>query len=314
MLVKRVFAFLLLCACAHAAAQSAPPVDGIYWDPHQGGRGYAVETQDDLMFIAIYNYETDGSPSFYFIQGFWDGFNHRVGDAHLLEVSSGPWIGGPFSPISSVIDKGPVTFDFTSFTTARFVYNGQTSNLQRFLYNYSANADSLMRGTWFATSGGLGIYFGEMVGVVGPCVLSECDSIPEAFHGARIDGGSERVLVGGRQPDGRVFFLLDSSTSYYDLYVFDLRVNDGFGFDAVFLKTEDFPDNGLTMFMHRLIGPSDTPAAAPANPAADWNTVDAMKAQAQATAAPPRIDGKSVRTDDIRALLPAMKQALARLR
>ena len=312
MFLKRVLALLLLCASATAAAQSAPPVDGIYWDPHQGGRGYAVETQDDLMFIAIYNYESDGSPAFYFIQASWDGFAHRVSNAHLLEVASGPWIGGPFSPIGSVIDKGPVTFEFTSFTTARFVYNGQTSNLQRFLYNYSANADSLMQGTWFATEGGLGLYFGELVGVVGPCTLAECASIPEAFYGGRIDGGSERVLVGGRQQDGRVFFLLDSSTSYYDLYVFDLRVNEWFGFDATFLKTEDFPDTGLTMFAHRLTGPSDM-SAAPAIPAGDGNAIGIMKAQATAAALPARIDGKSVRTDDIHALLPAMKQALSRL-
>jgi hypothetical protein len=312
MCARRFFALLLLCACGFAAAQTAPPVDGIYWDPHQGGRGYAVETQDDLMFIAIYNYDEDGDPAFYFIQGTWDGFGRRVSNAHLLEVSHGPWIGGPFSPVGAVVDKGPVTFEFPTFTTARFVYNGRTSNLQRFLYNYSASADSLMRGTWFATEGAIGLYFGEMVGIVGPCLLAECDAIPEAFYGARIDGGSQRVLVGGRQPDGRVFFLLDSSTNYYDLYVFELRVNDWFGFDATFLKTEDFPDTGLTMFAHRLLGPSDSAATVPASPA-DRGMVDAMKAQATATAQPARIDGKTVRTDDIHPMLPVLKQALAQL-
>jgi hypothetical protein len=303
---------LLLCASPLVFAATAPPVDGIYWDPHQGGRGYAVETQDDLMFIAIYNYDNDGSSAFYFIQGFWNGTAHRVDNAHLLQVSSGPWIGGPFSPIAAVIDKGPVTFEFPTFTTARFVYNGQTSNLQRFVYNYGQNADSLMSGTWYAAFGGLGVYFGEIVGVTGPCTVSGCEAIPEAFAGGRIDGGSERVLVGGRQDDGRVFFLLDSSTSYYELFVFDLRVNEWFGFAAAFLKTDDFPTSGLTMFAHRLTGPSDMPTSAP-GAVEDAAAFDAMKAHASAGAAPPRIDGKSVRTDDIRALMPAMKQALNNL-
>jgi hypothetical protein len=264
------------------------------------------------MFIAIYNYETDGSPAFYFIQGEWNGFTHRVDNAHLLEVSSGPWIGEAFSPIGPVIDKGPVVFEFTSFTTARFIYNGQTSNLQRFLYNYSANADSLMRGTWYAAFGGLGVYFGEIVGVVGPCTLPECNGIPQAFYGGRIDGSADRVLVGGKQSDGRVFFLLDSSTNYYELFVFDLRVNEWFGFSAAFLKTDEvFPTDGLTMFAHRLTGPSDAPSMAP--DAAAQNMLDAMKAQALINAAPARIDGKSVRIDDIQAMLPALKRALSRL-
>jgi len=313
MFAKRFVALLLLLACASASAASAPPVDGIYWDPSEGGRGYAVETQDDLMFVAIYDYDTDGSPSFYFVQGAWDGNSHQISGTHLLQVSSGPWIGGAFSPVGSVVDKGPVTFQFTSFTTATFTYNGHTSHLERFLYGYGANADSLMSGVWHASYGGLGVYFGEVVQVFGPCTLSECSTIPEAFYGQRLDGGSDRVLVGGRQSDGRVFFLLDSSTSYYDLYVFDLRVNDWVGWSAAFLKTDNFPTNGLTMFAHRLLGPNDSPSSAP-GAAQDIDGIEAMKVAASAHAATrPAIDGKAVRVDDIEAMLPALKQALAKL-
>ncbi len=317
MFAKR-FAALLLFVCVSgfalpAFAQSAPPVDGIYWDPAENGRGYAVETQDDLMFVAIYNYDTDGSAAFYFIQGAWNGTSHQIDGAHLLQVASGPWIGGAFSPVGAVVDKGPVTFQFTSFTSARFVYNGHTSNLERFLYNYGTTADSLMSGVWFATYGGLGIYFGDAVNVFGRCTLTECATIPEPFYGERVDGGSDRVLVGGRQSDGRVFFLLDASTSYYDLYVFELRVNDWVGWSAAFLKTDAFPTDGLTMFAHRLVGPSDAPASTPGS-AQDMDAVEAMKASASARAATrPVIDGKAIRVDDIEAMLPALKQALAKL-
>ena len=313
MFAKRFVALLLLLACATASAQSAPPVDGIYWDPAQNGRGYAIETQNDLVFVAIYDYDEDGFPSFYVIQGAWNGTTHQISGAHLLQVESGPWIGGPYSPIGAVVDKGPVTFQFTSFTTANFTYNGHTAHLQRFLYGYGANADSLMAGVWHASYGGLGIYFGDVVNVFGPCTISECSTIPEAFYGQRIDGGSDRVLVGGRQSDGRVFFLLDSSTSYYDLYVFDLRVNDWIGWSAAFLKTDPFPTNGLTMFAHRLTGPNDAPSSAPAA-IIDTDSVEAMKAAASAHAATrPAIDGKAVRVDDIEAMLPALKQALSKL-
>jgi hypothetical protein len=163
MFVKRLIALLLLCACATAAAQTGPPVDGIYWNPQQGGRGYSVETQDDIVFIAIYNYDQDHSTAFYFVQGTWDGFNRRVADAHLYTVDSGPWVGSPFSPHGPVVDLGSVAFEFPTFTSGRFVYNGQTVNLQRFLYGYGPSADSLMQGIWQATSGDFGVYFGDVI-------------------------------------------------------------------------------------------------------------------------------------------------------
>lgn len=314
MFAKRFAALLLLLVSMQVFAASAPPVDGVYWDPTQNGRGYAVETQDDLMFVAIYDYDTDGSPAFYVIQGAWNGTSHQIQGAHLLQVASGPWIGGPFSPIGSLSDLGPVTFQFTSFTTATFTYNGHTAHLERFLYGYGGNADSLMSGVWSATYGGLGVYFGDVVNVFGRCTIAECASIPEPFYGQRLDGSSDRVLVGGRQSDGRVFFLLDSSTSYYDLYVFDLRVNDWVGWSAAFLKTDNFPTNGLTMFGRRLTGPSDAPSAAP-GAAIDTESMEAMKAATSAQLAThPSVDGKAVRVDDIEAMLPAMKQALSKLR
>ena len=314
MFAKRFIALMLSCVWGFAAAQTAPPVDGIYWDPHQSGRGYAVETQDDLMFIAIYNYDTDGSPTFYFVQGTWNPNARRVDGARLLQVSSGPWVGGPFSPISAAVDRGPVTFEFPTFTTARFSFNGQTSNLQRFLYGYGTSADSMMAGTWFAEFGDGGVYFGELLGVTGACTIAECDPIPEAFVGARIDGGTERVLVGGRQDDGRVFFLLDSSTSYYEIFVYELRVNEWVGYAAAFLKADDIPDSGLLTFGHRLTGPSFFQNIAAANPATDIGSIDAMKADASARAARPVIEGKAVRTDDIRAMVPALKRAIEALR
>ena len=312
MFVKRVMALLLLCACTLATAQTAPPVDGIYWNPQQGGRGYAVETQDDIVFIAIYNYDEDHSSAFYFVQGTWDAFNRRVSNAHLFTVESGPWIGAPFSAHGPGVDLGPVVFEFPTFTTGRFVYNGQTVELQRFLYGYGPNADSLMQGIWHATSGDFGVYFGDLIEVDGPCTVSSCASISEAFQGVRFAGGSARSLVGGRDVDGRVFFLLDSSETYYSLYEFELRINQWVGLEATFLKTDDIPDTGVPMFGARLTGPSADISVA--TPDSMLTEIDSLRARASARAAPARIDGKAVRLDRIQAVLPALKQALIELR
>ncbi len=75
-----------------------------------------------------------------------------------------------------------------------------------------------------------------------------------------------------------MFFLLDSSTNYYEIFVYELRVNEWVGFAAAFLKTDDVPDSGLLMFGHRLTGPSFFNAAA-TNPAMEIGSIDAMKLQ-----------------------------------
>jgi len=68
------------------------------------------------------------------------------------------------------------------------------------------------------------------------------------------------------------------------------------------------------MFGRRLTGPSDAPAAAPSAPQ-DLDAVEAMKVAASSrVSALPVIDGKAVRVDDIEAMIPAMKQALSKLR
>jgi hypothetical protein len=317
-MIARLIAVLAMALFAHAAGAqqgTAPPVDGIYWNAAQSGRGYAVETQDNLVFVAIYNFAENGDAAFYFVQGTWDAVNRRILNPHLYKVDSGPWIGAPFSPIGATIDLGPVVFEFPTFTTGRFIYNGQTVLLERFLYGYAPQADSLMGGVWHATFGDLGVYFGDIIQIDGPCPVTSCGTIPEAFEGRRYaTGGNTRLLVGGRDIDDTVFFLLDSSDAYYSLYVFDLRVNQWFGWENTFPKNQTtFPSTGLTLFGTRLVGPTAINSTAGATDAAAEASMDAMRAAASAGAAPPLVDGKVVRLDRIEAMLPALKQALREL-
>ncbi|MBL8304353.1 MAG: hypothetical protein JNM26_16495, partial [Ideonella sp.] len=45
------------------------PEVGWYWNPAEGGRGYAIEVQDDKVFMAIFHYNLDGSPTWNLFQG-----------------------------------------------------------------------------------------------------------------------------------------------------------------------------------------------------------------------------------------------------
>lgn len=311
---KKAIGFMLFVATGVAVAQTAPPVDGIYWDPSQGGRGYAVETQDDQMFIAIYNYNQNSLPTFYSVQGKWDAVGRKVRDAQLFEVTSGPWVGGPFSSVGEVVSRGPVTFEFPTFTTARFKFNGQTSNLTRFLYGYENKANSLMRGVWHATYGST-LTFGDFITVTGKCTVSSCASMSEPFVGHLL-GSTSRVLVGSRFSDGSILMLVDSSTSYYSLFKFDLRVNDWAGWEATFLKTQTtYPTTGLLMVGHRMLGGSAAKSAAIDSTGADEREqLAAIAAEMSARAASSPVEKSSALNREDGAMVSALVSALEELR
>ena len=46
-----------------AIARPQQPEVGWYWNPAEGGRGYAIEVQEDKVFMAAFHYNLDGSPT-----------------------------------------------------------------------------------------------------------------------------------------------------------------------------------------------------------------------------------------------------------
>ena len=45
------------------------PETGWYWNPAEGGRGFAIEVQNDRLFMAMFHYNEDGSPTWNIVQG-----------------------------------------------------------------------------------------------------------------------------------------------------------------------------------------------------------------------------------------------------
>lgn len=45
------------------------PETAWYWNPAEGGRGYAIEVQNDQFFMAMFHYNADGSPTWNVVQG-----------------------------------------------------------------------------------------------------------------------------------------------------------------------------------------------------------------------------------------------------
>jgi len=65
--------FDIVAGGATTPQPSSNPQTGWWWDPSQGGRGFAVEVQGGVMYLAGYMYDASGNPVWYLASGNMSG-------------------------------------------------------------------------------------------------------------------------------------------------------------------------------------------------------------------------------------------------
>jgi hypothetical protein len=250
---RSLFVIVLSALAGIAAAQqyNFPPSSGFWWNPAEPGRGWAIEVQDDVVFIAHYVYDQPGNPVFLTTAGTWDG--QRVVADIVLSVG-GQCYGCTYrEPDSSSL--GTVAFEFTDFETGRIVFADGQIPIRRFRFGYGGIAREVMPGTWHSTFGALGIYFGDVLRITG---AHDIPDTPGGFRGLRVGGGAQRILLGApiTPNSNQVLILIDSSTNFYTRYLLRFITDRWVGEVWTYRKDENPPTGaGLPMFGQRLAGP-----------------------------------------------------------
>jgi hypothetical protein len=255
--MKRLL-LLFLLAVAPFRANALLPESGFYWNPSLSGSGYAVEFQDDFMFISAYSYTSNGSALFYTIAG---KLNVATGivDGTLILSSGGQCFGCPYvKPVNSTVAPAQVQFTSTQTGIIRlFLPSGTvTIPIQRFLFYFYDNSQrGLQLGTWSVVTGAFGIYFGDFLYVQSFCNVSA--TLIDQVCGQRIDAPA-RILLGARLPGTSTFLVIvDSSTSYYDQYLYNFDSNRWIGLSWTYLKSSPPPTTGgLNFIATRVTGVS----------------------------------------------------------
>jgi hypothetical protein len=144
--MSRLFAVLMLLAlCAAAApARAMTPESGWWWNPDEPGYGVSIEIQDDFVFLAIYTYDSIGSPrqsKWYVAQGFLTGddlfraqFTTDPSASNVFYTSrNGTCLGCPFTPFQfdTTDNPGSIEVRFESETTARMTVGGRVIPIER---------------------------------------------------------------------------------------------------------------------------------------------------------------------------------------
>ncbi|MBK9497373.1 MAG: hypothetical protein IPO08_23195 [Xanthomonadales bacterium] len=226
---------LILISGLASAAIKTPPVTGYWWNPQESGRGWNIDTQNDLVVVTHFVFDTNRKPTF--LQGV-GAFNINTGvvEADTFAFDNGQCIGCSYTnPTATLV--GRVRFEFTTSTTGRVIYpNGVTVNM--FYMDYgSPTLNQKMLGMWATT----------WVGVTG----ANFTQMP--FYSATTTNSNGELAAGltvltnaGRQAvtqfvAGIYIALFDASTSYYDLYYYVADGTTYRGLACTFPKTGTAP-------------------------------------------------------------------------
>ncbi|MBX3653420.1 MAG: hypothetical protein KF686_04490 [Ramlibacter sp.] len=140
---------------AVTASSATEPESGWWWNPAEGGRGYAIEKQGDKIFFAAFLYDDAGAPLWYVATGKIVG---GVFSADLQHYVNGQTLTGPYKSPTTLASPGKISIEFTSGSTAVMSWPGGSVPIQRFDIvpggSKLAASSVMQRGWWWNPSEG----------------------------------------------------------------------------------------------------------------------------------------------------------------
>ncbi|MBI1889901.1 MAG: hypothetical protein HYS18_04590 [Burkholderiales bacterium] len=108
------------------------PQSGWWWNPAEGGRGFALELFGDKLFFAGYLYESDGRATWY-VSGPTTMASSSVYQGTLLKYINGQTLTGNFQPATQVgASQGNLTITFSDPSHGTLTWPGGTIPIQRY--------------------------------------------------------------------------------------------------------------------------------------------------------------------------------------
>ncbi len=119
-------------AASGPAGQVLPvPQSGWWWNPAQAGTGYALEIRNDGLFMAGFQYDASGAPTWFVASGTMTDAMHFTGDA--IPYSGGQTLKGVFKPTTAGTSLGVLNLAFSDANHGSITWpNGVVTTIQRF--------------------------------------------------------------------------------------------------------------------------------------------------------------------------------------
>lgn len=138
-------AVVLVTQCFCNFALAAPEV-GWWWNPDESGRGFFIESQGGIIYLAGYFYEDDGRATWLTAGGpNSDPYSYQ---GRLRRYSGGQTLFGAYQPPTGPADAGPVALEFSDDQHATLTWPGGMIALEREIFD-TGNASFQPQSGWW---------------------------------------------------------------------------------------------------------------------------------------------------------------------
>lgn len=121
-----VIAVLTLAANAYAVV----PQSGWWWNPAEGGRGYALEVQNGTIYLAGYLYDPSGRATW--VAAGPAAMNGSTFNAPLITYLGGQSLTGTYHPVTGTMNSGNINIVFSDPSHGTMTWPGGTIPIERF--------------------------------------------------------------------------------------------------------------------------------------------------------------------------------------
>ena len=228
-------------------AQAFTPESGFWWNPNESGSGYSIEIQDNFLFIALYVYDEFGNPIWYTASTTLAG--NALFDTSLNYTFNGTCIDCSYTaPITLVGDRGPITINFLTETTATIQFQGAIKNIERFNFLLGDEADRMV-GEWQTvidiSSTGVDFPFNGDVLLFKSTSFSGGDKYADGCRPDNsVDGFCSSFALNNHEmsslfdyQNNQLLIVVDDSPSFWLAYTLDLGLNQFDGVAEIYSKT-----------------------------------------------------------------------------
>jgi len=123
----------LVCLLAlRAGVAAADPQVGWWWNPNESGRGFFIESQGGIFYLATYLYADDGRARWLVSGGPNADSLHYAG--RLQEFHGGQTLFGPYALPTGPADVGAIAVDFADDTHATVTWPGGVVQIERDIF------------------------------------------------------------------------------------------------------------------------------------------------------------------------------------
>jgi cytochrome c553 len=117
-----------------ATPPATQPQAGYWWNPAEGGRGYTIEVQNNIAFIAAYMYDSNGN-SVWYASGPAALTGNNTYQGNWTTYTGGQTLTGTYQAPSGTAAAGSLTIQFTSPTAATLTLpDGRQIPIERYVF------------------------------------------------------------------------------------------------------------------------------------------------------------------------------------